>query len=643
VSPSNLTCFICFAAGLLALVACGEREVDGRLVAGDSDREPQPQPSILAIATDDGVVGVSPMPTLKDHAAEAPLRRVFEKTDPAKDPDWESESLAEAAKQQLKALGKRLIDYQDEAALGQDFSALVSPSFRGGALRPALSEVFNDGSVAVLRSEGDGESAGGLGFISAVASWRGAFRQDDAVDAAPLRWKIVRMDTDREGGAFASEVRLETDGLSASGGRVSQVVELKCEWLPGGDHPLLAGWDIRRFEEVRMIAGDDPVRPPFVDETASLLGKLSSYRDQLSLGADYWYGNLDVAFGIQQGNQGISVGDANGDGREDLFVCQPAGLPSHLYLQAEDGSLREWTEEAGLDWLDDVRSALFIDLDNDGDEDLALGLGYSLTLFENDGAGRFALRVEVDMFSWPSSIAAADYDGDGDLDIYVCGYTPRDDVAPGDIFANPVPYHDANNGARNFFIENQGAFDFVDVTAERGLSENNRRFSFAASWEDYDLDGDPDLYVANDFGRNNLYRNDEAGDGSRHFVDVAVEAGVEDIAAGMSVSWGDYNRDGNMDLYVSNMFSSAGGRIAFQQQFQEGAGAEVRAGLQRHSRGNSLFENLGDGRFKDVSEAAGVTMGRWAWSSRFVDLNNDAWEDLVVANGFFTTEDSDDL
>lgn len=73
---------------------------------------------------------------------------------------------------------------------------------------------------------------------------------------------------------------------------------------------------------------------------------------------------------------------------------------------------------------------------------------------------------------------------------------------------------------------------------------NNRRFSFASSWEDYDNDGDPDLYVANDYGRNNLYRNDRDEDGNHRFVDVAKEAGVEDISAGMSVSWGDYNLDG---------------------------------------------------------------------------------------------------
>ncbi len=84
----------------------------------------------------------------------------------------------------------------------------------------------------------------------------------------------------------------------------------------------------------------------------------------------------------------------------------------------------------------------------------------------------------------------------------------------------------------------------------------------AASWEDYDQDGDLDLYVANDFGRNNLYRNDDG-----QFVDVAAEAGVEDISAGMSVSWGDYNNDGQADLYVGNMFSSAGNRVTYQRQF----------------------------------------------------------------------------
>ncbi len=137
--------------------------------------------------------------------------------------------------------------------------------------------------------------------------------------------------------------------------------------------------------------------------------------------------------------------------------------------------------------------------------------------------------------------------------------------------------------------------------------------------------------MANDYGRNSLYRNDDG-----HFVDVAGEAGVEDISAGMSVSWGDYNRDGLPDIYVSNMFSSAGNRISYQRQFKSEATQSTRDDYRRFARGNTLFENAGDGTFRDVTERAGVTMGRWAWASNFVDLNNDGWEDLLVANGMLT-------
>jgi len=174
------------------------------------------------------------------------------------------------------------------------------------------------------------------------------------------------------------------------------------------------------------------------------------------------------------------------------------------------------------------------------------------------------------------------------------------------------------------------------------LYQNNHRFSFATAWEDYDNDGDLDLYVANDFGRNVLFRNDLNEEG-RRFTDVSRQAGVEDIAAGMSVTWGDYNHDGWMDLYVSNMFSSAGSRITSQSQFKRDEDDQTRKDIQRHARGNSLFENQGDGTFRDVSVDAAVTMGRWAWGSLFVDINNDGWEDLYVANGFFTTPDTGDL
>jgi hypothetical protein len=102
------------------------------------------------------------------------------------------------------------------------------------------------------------------------------------------------------------------------------------------------------------------------------------------------------------------------------------------------------------------------------------------------------------------------------------------------------------------------------------------------------------------------------------------------------VSWGDFNNDGNVDLYVGNMFSSAGNRITHDQQFKASLAEAEKELFRRHARGNSLFQNNGDGSFADRSVELGVTLGRWAWASLFVDLNNDGWEDLYVMNGFIT-------
>ena len=102
--------------------------------------------------------------------------------------------------------------------------------------------------------------------------------------------------------------------------------------------------------------------------------------------------------------------------------------------------------------------------------------------------------------------------------------------------------------------------------------------------------------------------------------------------------------DGHMDLYISNMWSSAGNRVTYQRQFQSKASTSTLTEMRKHARGNSLFKNQGDGTFLDVSEAQGVTQGRWAWGSRFVDLNTDGWDDLLVTNGFITQpQDSGDL
>ena len=256
----------------------------------------------------------------------------------------------------------------------------------------------------------------------------------------------------------------------------------------------------------------------------------------------------------------------------------------------------------------------------------------SLLMMSNDGQGQFqqVFPFSSQEYSYRSA-SAADFDLDGDLDLYLCSYNGAEVDRNG--FPNAMPLHDANNGGRNVLLRNDGNWHFSDVTEQVGLDVNNRRFSFAASWEDYDNDGDPDLYVANDFGRNNLYQNNQG-----KFTDVTERSNAEDGNFGMSVCWGDVNRDGWQDVYIGNMFSSAGNRVMTQTKFKPQLDAESRQRFMQLARGNTLLQNQGNGSFADVSVAAGVTQGRWSWGSIFVDINQDGWEDLVVTNGYITSK-----
>ena len=288
---------------------------------------------------------------------------------------------------------------------------------------------------------------------------------------------------------------------------------------------------------------------------------------------------------------------------------------------------------------------LLLDVDNDGDQDLIVAMVGRVIVAANE-KDRFRIRASLAVSEDTMSLAAADYDNDGDVDFYVCAYNETESlggsrssgllggVLGGDPIERPA-------GAQNTLFRNDVSgkrWQFTDVTEQVGLNGNNFQLSLAASWEDYDNDGDQDLYVANDYGNNQLFRND----GGR-FQNVTETSRTRDSGFGMSVTWGDYDRDGWMDVYVSNMFSAAGNRVTFQEQFLKDS-PEMKRRLQRFARGNTLLRNAGAKTgFADRSIQAGVTLGRWAWSSHFVDVNNDGWEDLVVANGFLTTDDTGDL
>ena len=121
-------------------------------------------------------------------------------------------------------------------------------------------------------------------------------------------------------------------------------------------------------------------------------------------------------------------------------------------MQNPDGTVRDIAPEAGVNWLEGTRAALFADLDNDGDQDLVAVFGSKVVIQANDGRGHFQLRTIVDTVSSLFSINAVDYDNDSDLDLFICGYTLSSGVNLDDVFANPMPFHDANNGAPNVML-----------------------------------------------------------------------------------------------------------------------------------------------------------------------------------------------
>ncbi len=176
------------------------------------------------------------------------------------------------------------------------------------------------------------------------------------------------------------------------------------------------------------------------------------------------------------------------------------------------------------------------------------------------------------------SIAMADYDRDGFLDLYLCTYSYFIGASE-DKGGTPTPYHDAaERPARRPPAERR-------PRALRGRDRggrpraNNDRFSFAAAWADYDGDGWPDLLVANDFGRKNLYHNEGMKNGKVTFKDVAAQAGVEDHGAGMSATWVDYDNDGRLDIYTGQHV--VGGRTAGHR------GARLHAGCAPRRSGTS--------------------------------------------------------
>jgi tetratricopeptide (TPR) repeat protein len=520
----------------------------------------------------------------------------------------------------------------------EDIGDSLSLDFEGSSLRPTHRLPLRSlTGLEVYRNKfSEASTVGRHDFLAELQSCTSTFSK---ILTAEFKLTAISAASGVTANTVVAQTRVRYDLVGSGPGffRGERVGEWEIEW----ESEQAGNWRARKWqavEETESSAGS----PVFVDITAQVLGGNASYKEQMLPGIDYWRTILDGASHVDvYGNNGICCGDIDNDGFDDLYVCQPAGLPNRRYRNRGDGTFEDVTESAGVGVLDNCPCALFADIDNDGHQDLIVVRVDGPLLFLNQGKGRFRLKPEAFRFANPpqgtfTGAALADYDRDGLLDIYFCLYSYYIGL---DQYHFPAPYYDAQNGPPNFMMRNNGDGTFSDVTAATGMNQNNNRYSFTCGWTDDSGDGWPDCYVVNDFGKKNLYRNN----GNATFTDTAREVGVEDVGAGMSVCWWDYDNDGRQDLYVADMWTAAGERVSAQPAFVKEAATEIRGMLHKHAMGNSLLHNEGSGHFSNATEASGAGMGRWAWSSDSWDFDHDGYPDLYIANGMISGPNRRDL
>jgi hypothetical protein len=341
---------------------------------------------------------------------------------------------------------------------------------------------------------------------------------------------------------------------------------------------------------------------------------------------------------------GLAWGDYDGDGHTDLFVVNESGpltvsadelarSPAHarLFRNRGDGTFEDVTEAAGVAVRGLGMGAAWGDYDGDGDLDLFVTRYGTNLLFRNEGSGRFRdvsaqTRVGVPRGFW-TGVSLADYDRDGDLDAYVCGYVRyRED--PGKAgqtsrhYQGVVPYTlnpSSYAPERNLLLRNDGGV-FVDAAGPAGVDNGSGR-SLSASWCDFDGDGWPDLYVANDVSDNAMFLN--RGDG--RFRDVSHSAWVADPRGAMGLGIGDWENDGDFDIFITHWIAQENALYADESRSMKLTPA---APL----------------RFVDQADIFGlgqVALGAIGWGTGFLDFDNDGWLDLYAVNGSTFQEERD--
>ncbi|MEE8526890.1 MAG: CRTAC1 family protein [Thermoanaerobaculia bacterium] len=403
-------------------------------------------------------------------------------------------------------------------------------------------------------------------------------------------------------------------------------------YLEGNPDDVQARWLLNL---TRMAAGDPaasvPERYRLGADAFAADGRFSRWQDLAPrLGVD----TFDLA-------GGAVMDDFDGDGRLDLLTSSwdPCG-PLRAFRNSGDGGFEDVTAAWGLDGQLGGLNLVHGDFDGDGQLDLLILRGAWLgedgrirnSLLRNDLRGKRRSFVDVTATAglaypaYPTQTAAwGDFDGDGDLDLYVGNESSSRQVYSWSLVENPGRAFPSqlfrNNGDRR-----SGVADFTDVARASGVT--NMRFAKGVAWGDYDNDGDPDLYVSN-MGPNRLYRNDGVGpSGVPRFVDVATDLGVTAPESASFATWFfDYDNDGDLDLFVAD-YSAPIRQVSGSYMGFPSAGGSGRPLIYRNE-----IQPGGVPRFREVSRELGLDRPLLPMGANYGDLDNDGWLDLVIGTG----------
>lgn len=324
----------------------------------------------------------------------------------------------------------------------------------------------------------------------------------------------------------------------------------------------------------------------------------------------------------------VSIVDFNNDGLQDFYVTSSArGSRNALYQNLGDERFEDVAGKLGVDAVNNSEtgvsmSSVWADYDNDGYEDLLVVKWGKPLLFHNDEGHGFT-KVDLPEFpDWVNSNTAVwfDYDNDGLLDLFLGGYFHESinlwNLETTEIMPESFEY--AQNGGRKFLFHNQGNGKFEEVSEKMGLVSN--RWSYAAASADINGSGYPDLVIANDYGVDELFINQQG----KAFINAGNQAGMGFTPkSGMNVSFGDIMNSGKLSIYVTNI-SEPGVLIQGNNLWVPAGGSDKK----------TTFQNLA-GNF-------GVELGGWSYGAQFGDLNLDGYLDLYVANGYVSAEKGTD-